>query len=130
MNKSQDLILGVLGTQWERTRPGGVNTYLESLKRSGFSGRKVMLVWDIHPQTRVDLLRYGHEIVDLTVPPEPFFHARVRVVYEYLKEHHKEFRWVNFFDVKDFLLQSDVSLWLEENAGNHSIIASSEPVPI
>ena len=130
MNKDSDLLLGVLGTQWERSRAGGVNTYLESIKRSGYTGRKVMICWDIHPQTRVDLLRYGFELVDLPNPKEPFFIARIRVVYEYLKAHHQEFRWVHWFDVKDFLLQSDPSAWIDQNAGNYSIIASSEPVPI
>jgi hypothetical protein len=130
MDATQDIILGVLGTQWERTRVGGVNTYLESIKRSGYTGRKVMLVWDIHPTTRTDLLRYGFELVDLPSPPEPFFIARIRVVYEYLRDHHKEFRWIHWFDVKDFVLQSDPSVWIDQNAGNYSIIASSEPVPI
>ncbi len=130
MDRTQDCILGVLGTQWERSRVGGVNTYLESIKRSGYAGRKVMLVWDIHPTTRTDLLRYGFELVDLPSPPEPFFTARIRVVYEYLRDHHKEFRWIHWFDVKDFLLQSDPSVWIDQNAGNHNIIASSEPVPI
>ena len=130
MNSTQDLILGVLGTQWERTRAGGVNTYLESIKRSGYAGRKVMLCWDIHPETRKDLLRYGFELIDLLTPPEPFFIARMRVCWEYLRDHHKEFRFVHWLDVKDLILQNDPSKWLENNIGKYSIIASSEPVPI
>jgi len=130
VDKKNDVILGVLGTQWERTRAGGVNAYLESINRSGYAGRKVLICWDIHPQTRVDLLRYGFELVDIPSPPEPFFVARMRVVYEYLRDHHTEFRWVHWFDVKDLILQSDPSDWIDQNAGNYSIIASSEPVPI
>lgn len=130
MDKTQDVILGVLGTQWERSRPFGVSCYLESIKRIGYTGRKVMLCWDIHPETRTSLLQYGFEIVDLPVPAEAFFHARVRVVYEYLRDHHKEFRWVHWLDVKDLVLQSDPSVWIDENAGMHGIIASTESVSI
>jgi hypothetical protein len=115
---------------WERTRPGGVATYLESIKRSGFSGSKIMLVWDIHPETRADLLRYGFELVDFPVPSDSFFHARVRVVYEYLREHHKEFRWIHWLDVKDLILQSDPSVWIDQNAGKYSLIGSSESLAI
>jgi hypothetical protein len=130
MNKTQDLILGVLGSHWERTRPGGVETYLESIKRSGFSGRKIMLVWDIHHTTRRMLLDYGFELVDFPKPPEPFFIARVRVCWEYLRVHHTEFRYIFWLDVKDLILQSDPSPWMEKNVEKAGVIASTECVTI
>jgi hypothetical protein len=130
MDKTQDLILGVLGTQWERSRPYGVSCYLESIKRSGFSGRKVMLVWDINPDTRSSLIEYGFELVDLPTPSEPFFHARMRVCGEYLKDHYSEFRYIFFLDVKDLVLQSDPSVWMEQNIGTHDLIGSTECVTI
>lgn len=130
MDKHNDLVLGVLGTMWERTRPLGVKTYLESIKRSGFSGRKVMLCWDIHPETRNMLLEYGFELVDLPVPTEPFFHARMRVCWEYLRDHGKEFRYIFWLDVKDLVLQNDPSVWMESNIGESKLIASSECVSI
>lgn len=130
MDKTSDLILGVLGTQWERTRPGGVDSYLESIKRSGFSGRKILLNWDIHPQTRKDFILCGFELVDLPVPSEPFFHARMRVCWEYLRDHSKEFRYIFWLDIKDLVLQSDPSEWMESNKGSASIIASTECVTI
>src|ERR1700676_2200490 len=108
MNSTQDLILGVLGTQWERSRPGGVEAYLESIKRVGFVGRKVMIVWDIHPTTRSALLSHDFELVDLPTPNDPFFHARMRVCWEYLKNHYKEFRYIFWLDVKDLVLQSKI----------------------
>lgn len=130
MDSKSDLILGVLGTHWERTRKPGVEVYLESINRSGFPGRKVVLSWDLHPETRVALFRYGFEVIDLPVPAETFFHARVRVAYEYLRDHYKEFRWVHWLDLKDLILQSDPSVWIDSNAGNHSIIGSTESVSI
>ncbi len=130
MDRTQDVILGVLGTQWERSRPGGVESYLESIKRSGFLGRKIMLCWDIHTNTRGYLLGHGFELVDLPTPPEAFFKARMRVCWEYLKEHYQEFRYIFWLDVKDLVLQGNPSDWMEANIGDAKIIASSECVPI
>lgn len=130
MDSTQDVILGVLGTQWERSRPQGVSTYLESIERSGFKGRKVMLVWDIHPDTRLLLLKYGFELIDLPAQSEPFFIARMHVCSDYLREHYKEFRYIFWLDVKDLILQSDPSLWMESRADSKKIIASNECVSI
>ena len=130
MDATQDLILGVLGTQWERTRRPGVEVYLESINRSGFTGRKVMLTWDIHPETRVALFKYGFEVLDLPSPPDAFFHARMRVCWEYLRDHHQEFRYIFWLDVKDLVLQSNPSDWMEQNIGSAKLIASTECVTI
>jgi hypothetical protein len=132
MDETQDLILGVLsGTQYQMNYPG-IEAYVESIRRSGFSGRKVMIAWNLHPNTKDTLLRYGFEVIDQFPywPSEPFFHARVRLVYEYLRDHHKEFRFVHWLDIKDLVVQSNPSVWLEDNIGNHSIIGSSESVSI
>lgn len=130
MDSTNDLILGVLGSMWERSRPQGVPAYLESIKRSGFKGRKVMLVWEIHPETRRLLLQHGFELVDLPNQPEAFFIARMHVCADYLKEHFKEFRYIFWLDVKDLVLQSDPSVWMEQRTDNRKIIASTESVNI
>ena len=131
MDKTKDLILGVMGGTW--VGPGaypGVEAYLESIKRSGFTGRKVMLVWGIRPDTRQKLVEYGFELVDLPQPLDPFFHARMRVCWEYLKEHHQEFRYIFWLDIKDLILQNDPSVWMEQNIGDKSLVVATEPVPI
>jgi hypothetical protein len=130
VDKTHDLVLGVLGSQWERSRPGGVESYLESIKRAGFTGRKVMLVWGIHPTTRSALLLHGFELIDLPTPKEPFFHARMRVCWEYLRDHYKEFRYIFWLDVKDLILQSNPSDWMENSIGNAKLIGSTECVTI
>jgi len=130
MDSTQDVILSVLGTMWERTRPQGVPAYLESIKRSGFKGRKICLVWDIHPETRKLLLQYGFELVDLPNQSEAFFIARMHVCWDYLKDHYKEFRYIFWLDVKDLVLQSDPSVWMEQRRDNKKIIASTECVNI
>lgn len=131
MDKTQDLILGVLsGPQYQLVYPG-IEAYVESIKRSGYTGRKVMLAWNLHPLTRFTLEDNGFEIVDiLPWPPEGFFHARMRLAWEYLKDHHEEFRYVFWLDIKDLILQSDPSVWMEENIGEHKLIGSTECVTI
>jgi hypothetical protein len=132
VDRTNDLIIGVLsGPQYQMKYPG-VEAYVVSIARSGFSGRKVMIAWNLHPLTKDVLIKYGFEVVDLypNWPSDKFFHARVRLVYEYLRDHHTEFRFVHWLDIKDLVLQSDPSAWLENNIGNHSIIGSSESVSI
>lgn len=131
MDKTQDVILGVIGGTW--VGPGqypGVEAYLVSIKRSGFAGRKVMLNWGIRPDTRQKLIEFGFELVNFPQPLDPFFHARMRTCWEYLKDHHKEFRYIFWLDIKDLILQSDPSVWMEQNIGDYGIVASNECVTI
>src|ERR1039458_3108822 len=130
MNSTQDLILGVLGGTWVGFQYPGIEAYVESIKRSGFTGRKIMLVWGIRTEVRQKLTEYGFELVDLPQPYDPFFHARMRVAWEFLRDHHKEFRYIFWLDIKDLILQSDPSVWMEQNIGEYSIIASTECVTI
>jgi len=131
VDKTQDLILGVLGGQWVGVNVyPGVEAYVESIKRSGFTGRKVMLCWGIRTDVRMKLVQYGFELVDLPQPLDPFFHARMRVCGQYLQEHHQEFRYIFWLDIKDLILQSDPSVWMEDNLANHSIVGATEPLPI
>jgi hypothetical protein len=131
MDKTQDLILGVLGGPWVGTYGyPGVEDYLVSIKRSGFTGRKVMLSWGIRLEVLQKLVEYGFEVVDLPQPSEPFFIARMRVCWEYLREHFAEFRYIFWLDIKDLVVQTDPSIWMEENIGKHKLIASTECVSI
>jgi hypothetical protein len=132
MDKTQDLLLGVLTGQQYQLKYPGIEAYVVSLQKSGFSGRKVMIVWNVNPITRELLLKHGFEIVDLfpNWPSEPFFHARMRVAWEYLRDHSQEFRYVFWFDIKDFIFQSDPSVWMEQNIKDHKIIGSTECVTI
>ena len=131
MNSTQDVILGVLGGPWCGFEYPGVEAYLVSIQRSGFTGRKVMLVWQIRLEVKKKLIEYGFEVIDIKPrPPEPFFHARMRLAWEYLKAHHQEFRFVFWLDIKDLVLQSDPSVWMEEHIGDAKIVGSTECVTI
>ena len=138
-DKTQDLILGVLGGPWVGLKYPGVEAYLTSTQRSGFSGRKVMIVWSIQPVVRQKLKEYGFELVernslhsgyDGDVHRGNFFHDRMHVCRDYMRDHWKEFRYVFFLDVKDLILQSDPSIWMENNLGENCLVASNECVNI
>jgi hypothetical protein len=131
MDESQDLILGVLsGKQYVFKYPG-LEAYLVSLKNCGFKGRKVMLVWNINPVAREALIKHGFELVDIDpYPTDMFFHARMRLAWEYMRDHSREFRYVFWFDIKDFVFQTNPSVWMEKNIGNAKVIASTECVTI
>ena len=131
MDKTQDVILGVLSGPGYVFKYPGLEAYLESLSRCGYTGRKVMLVWNISPVAREALLRFGFELVDINPwPSDKFFHARMRLAYEYLSKHKDEFRFVFWFDIKDFIFQSDPSVWMEKNIGKYELIGSTECMTI
>jgi len=132
MNSTQDCILGVLSGTKYVLKYEGIEAYLVSIKKSGFKGRKVMIVWNIHPIARKLLQEYGFELIDVKSKShnESFFHARIRVAQEYLGNHYKEFRYIFWLDIKDVVLQSDPSIWMEENIGNYKLVGSTECVTI
>jgi len=108
-----------------------------SIARCGYRGRKVLLVWNLRPEVRAELLRNGFELVDTEPPaketqalPVNFFIHRIKVVAEYLADHWQEFRYVYWLDIKDLILQTDPSVWMEENIGAAKIIASTECVTL
>ena len=130
MDATQDCILGVLSGQKYVKKYEGIEAYLVSIERSGFTGRKAMIVWNINPIARKMLLNYGFELIDVPNQTEPFFHARIRLARDYLRSHYQEFRYVFWLDIKDLILQSNPSVWMEENIGDYKIIASTECVTI
>lgn len=109
----------------------GIEAYVASIDRSGFSGRKVMLSWNIHPTTKDVLLKHNFEVVDIDPwPTDHFFHARMRLAWEYLEGHYQEFRYVFWLDIKDLIVQTNPSVWMEKNIGDSKIVASTECVTI
>jgi hypothetical protein len=135
MTKDNDVIIGVFAN-YGFSYPG-IEAYMVSIARSGFSGRKVLLCWNLEPPVRDMLLDWGYELVFVDPParetktlPVNFFIHRMKVVAEYLAEHKQEFRFVFWLDVKDLILQTDPSLWMEQYRGNAKIIASTECVTL
>jgi hypothetical protein len=135
MTDEQDLILGVFanfGFEYP-----GIEQYMVSIARSGYRGRKVLLCWNVQPPVRNMLIRWGYELVAVEPPaketkelPVNFFIHRMKVVAEYLAAHKNEFRYVYWLDIKDLILQTNPSRWMEQHKGDAKIIASTECVTL
>lgn len=135
MNKNNDLILGVFAN-YGFSYPG-IEHYMVSIARSGYTGRKVLLCWNLAKPVQDMLVRWGYELVFVDPPaketkalPVNFFIHRMKVVAEYLADHKDEFRFVFWLDIKDLIVQSDPSIWMEKNIGDAKLIASTECVTI
>jgi hypothetical protein len=135
MTKENDLILGVFAN-YGFSYPG-IEHYMVSIARSGYTGRKVLLCWNLDKPVQATLLRWGYELVFVDPPeretkalPVNFFIHRMKVVADYLAAHKDEFRFVFWLDIKDLILQNDPSVWMEKHKGEAKIIASTECVTL
>ena len=133
MDAKKDLILGVFanyGFSW-------IEAYMISISRCKFAGRKVLIVWNISDEVRQKLTQYGFELIE--IPPRTncevkfaadFFRIRDYLAYEYLREHHQEFRYVFWLDIRDLVLQTDPSVWMENNLHPYKLVVASECIRI
>lgn len=131
----QDVILGVFAN-YGFEYPG-IEAYMVSIARSGYTGRKVLLCWNLAPPVHNMLVRWGYELVFVDPPaketkelPVNFFIHRMKVVAEYLAAHKDEFRFVFWLDIKDLVVQTNPSTWMEQHKGDAKIIASTECVTL
>jgi hypothetical protein len=101
-----------------------IKPYVESIKKSGFDGDKVMLCYDVEQQT-IDYLQKNGWLVVVSELQEHVILQRFRDVYALLHEYETDV--VIWTDVKDVVFQKDPTHWLNKNmTGN--VLAFSECV--
>jgi len=101
-----------------------IKPYVESIIRSGFSGDKLMLCYDISQQT-IDYLHKNGWLVVTSELQEHIILQRFRDVYALLHQYETDI--IIWTDVKDVVFQKDPTEWLNKNmVGN--ILAFSECV--
>lgn len=129
MDAQDDLILGVLSNyDWR-----DIEAYAVSISRCGFRGRKILLVWNLTQYTRDQLAACGFELQDvspanMTVDfASEFFRHRDHLTQEFLHAH-DEFRYIFWLDIRDLVVQTDPSLWMEQHAAR--LVIPSEHVLI
>lgn len=104
--------------------PDDIRPYVESIQQSGFSGEKVMLVYDV-PQETISYLKskgwnlYGAELQQHIILQR--FVDAYKILESYLDE------TVIWTDVKDVIFQKDPTQWIEKNM-KKEILAFSECV--
>lgn len=134
-----DLVIGATsGYEFETLRP-----WVRSLERSGFNGRKVVLVGNGRRELLDALTRRGYEVVTRAVtadgdayhPDAAFRDEDVSVerfgwLWAYLsgEPRARECRYVIAVDTRDAVFQADPARWLEANLGDKELCVSSEAV--
>lgn len=99
-----------------------IRPFVESIERSGFSGDKLMLVYEITQDTIEYLNSKGWTLIQ-SEPQQHIILQRFRDMYQVL--HQYETDVVIWVDVKDIVFQKDPTEWLNVNM-NKDILAFSE----
>jgi hypothetical protein len=102
--------------------PHDIRPYVESIDRTGFKGKKIMLVYDIPIETIDYLKSKGWELYGGNLQQHIIL-QRFRDVYKLLQNFEEE--TIIWTDVKDVIFQKDPTDWLEKNMENE-ILAFSE----
>lgn len=112
------IILGCI----TKYKPEDIKPYVESIEQSGYSGKKIMMVYDV-PQETIDYLKskgwelYGNQL------QQHIILQRFRDIYKLLESFPKEI--IIWTDVKDVIFQTDPTKWIEQNK-TKPILAFSE----
>lgn len=136
MDDTNDLIMtAARGYDWPLLR-----VYANSLVRTGFRGTRLMLVQDITPIARQNLLNLGFILVDFNAGAKGSGLDPVSSVIwlgqagryvpaaEFLKD--KDFRYVVWADVRDVIFQTNPSLWLEKHLSPYKLLGCTEGLSI
>lgn len=99
-----------------------IKPFVESIERSGFSGDKLMLVYEIAQDT-IDYLNDKGWILIQSEPQQHIILQRFRDMYQVL--HQYETDVIIWVDVKDIVFQKNPTEWLNENM-DKDILAFSE----
>jgi hypothetical protein len=130
----KDLVIGcVTGYDFNMIRP-----WVNSLDRSGYTGEKAMVCYNVSQDTVKELTDRGYQIFafnrnektgdfeyrnQFSIVVERFLH-----LWFFLKERKGQYRYIVTTDVKDVIFQSDPMKWLEENIGDKKINLGSESI--
>lgn len=103
-----------------------LHNYVKSINKSGFDGDKIMVVFDITPETVSWLKENGWEVYQSQLQGHIHMH-RLIVIYSILKQIDREYRYIITTDVRDVIFQKNPSKYLENNLKS-DILVSSENV--
>lgn len=96
--------------------------YAVSLAESGFRGRKILFVRNISRVARETLTKLGFELIDYQQKESNVVIQRFKLLHDFLVANEGKIRFVIQSDIKDVVVQSDPSVWMErEHAANPSI---------
>lgn len=101
-----------------------IKPYVESIKLSGFSGNKYMVVYDVPQETVEYLLQNGWILFSSELREHIILQRFIDVSYLSTRIDDDVIIWT---DVKDVIFQSDPTVWLNKNMKS-PILATSEAI--
>jgi len=118
----KDVIIGVIANySSEKIKP-----YINSINNCGFTGDKIMIVYNVSNETINYLQDNEWQVVFSELSGHPHM-QRLLDIYALLNQLNKEYRYVITTDVRDVVFQTNPSEYLEINL-KKKIIVSSENV--
>ena len=121
--KESDVVIGfITGYKFSKIAP-----WVHSLIRSGFSGQKWLICYNIEKPLIHYLESLDFKVVDIKMK-EQFNIVNIRFlhIWQILKQLPEKPRYIINTDVADVVFQKDPSIWLEENIGDKKIVAAGE----
>lgn len=106
-----------------------IRPYVESIKKSGFNGGKIMLVYDVSDEV-IEYLKSNDWEIFQSVLTEHIILQRFRDAYVILNHYKPEsnYEWIIWTDVKDVIFQKNPIEWIENNKKYTRLFAFSESV--
>lgn len=118
MDRKDDVIIATAcNYNWSNFK-----NYAVSLSQSGFEGRKIIFVRNISAVARQELLRLGFELIDYEKKEGNVVIQRFALLSDWLEKN--KARFVIQSDVKDVVVQTDPSVWMEQQS--QKIFGASE----
>lgn len=135
MTKDDDVVVGCI-TNYDFA---AIAPWVNSLDRCGFTGKKIMICYNIKADVVQKLLDRNYIVLGFTqeengdfsykkgqpfsIVVDRFFH-----IWALLKQYKGQYRYMVHTDVKDVIFQRDPSIYLEENlnGGRSRLLAASE----
>lgn len=115
----KDLLISAIANYY----PDKIRIYIESLHKSGFSGDKVMICYNI-PNETIDYLKsYGWECYGMELHGHPHMRRLIDMWY-FLQNDDRKWNHIITTDVRDIVWQTNPSEWLTQNLPTPILVAS------
>jgi hypothetical protein len=130
----KDIVVGcITGYNFDKIKP-----WVNSLDRSGFTGTKAMICYNVDYETVDELVKRDYTILafkkndqekrfeykpQFSIVVERFYH-----LWYFLKQLKGQYRYIITTDVKDVIFQSNPSTWLENNIKDKKINVACESI--
>lgn len=115
----KDLIISAIANY----RPEKIKIYVESLNKSGFSGDKVMICYNLPQETIQYLSSNGWECYEAELVGHPHM-KRLIDMWWFLQNDSRTWKRIITTDVRDIVWQTNPSEWLDSNLTKPIMVAS------